>query len=294
MKTFLLSLFLFVTLAANAQTEVYFPFPDSNAVWNFHYISYGFPGEMADYSITMAGDTTMNNAVYHKLIVPYFHAVPPDVLPAYKGAIRQEVANKKVFIIPPGEMAEQLLYDFNLQVGDTVRGYIERYGVKDIVQTIDSVMVGNSYRNRWFINPSYNIYFIEGIGSTYGLVEGSPGMTIDAPDFSLICFKQDGHPLYPDTLTNCEIITSIASPSVDILSVKIFPNPGNGNISIETGLDEMLSISMCNVSGKEWFRETMYEKQFMIHGIPPGVHILIITDKQGNTAQHKIVSFGNK
>ncbi|MDA9312690.1 hypothetical protein OAD50_03035 [Vicingaceae bacterium] len=55
-----------------------------------------------------------------------------------------------------------------MQVGETVQGYIQSTGLQtETVQSIDSVLVGTVNHKRWTINTYYNIYFIEGIGSTY-------------------------------------------------------------------------------------------------------------------------------
>ncbi|MBK6397641.1 MAG: hypothetical protein IPF75_05100 [Bacteroidetes bacterium] len=53
-----------------------------------------------------------------------------------------------------------MLYDFNLEVGDTVHGYLGSWLFSnnlDTVTAIDSILVGNSYRKRWSICPNYDI-----------------------------------------------------------------------------------------------------------------------------------------
>lgn len=216
MKQFLLFCFYLTTLLAIGQTSVYHPFPDNNAVWNFHFQANCFSmGDGNDYySINFSGDTLINSQTYHKLTTPFVETYSTGscsgTLTGYKGAIRQDITAKKVFIVPPTETTEELLYDFNMQVGDTVKGYIATiYPPADTVISIDSVLVGSTYRKRWNINNCYNIYIIEGVGSTYGLLEISPDCMFDHADYSLTCFQQNGRPLYPDTITNCEPILSM-------------------------------------------------------------------------------------
>ncbi len=73
MKRHLLLLATLSSLCANGQTSVYHPFPDSNAVWNFHFQWYCFANGTADeyYSITISGDTIIGSQTYHKLSTPF-------------------------------------------------------------------------------------------------------------------------------------------------------------------------------------------------------------------------------
>jgi len=228
-----------LALSATAQQSVYHPFPDSNAIWNMHYTMYCFGGGIGDdyYSITFRGDTVINGTSYHRLTTPFIQSNTTGncggVNLGYRGAIRQDVAGRKVYFVPPAAASEQLLYDFNLQVGDTVKGYLESWATpKDIVQAIDSVLVGTSYHKRWKINSCYNIWLIEGIGSTYGLTELSPGCITDLADYSIVCFRQNGSTLYPDTTTPCELITSVPTHDQNSFQVSVYPNPSNGVFTI--------------------------------------------------------------
>ncbi len=241
MKT-LISLFaLLMTSYSFGQTSIYHPFPDSNSSWNYYCYQYmcTFGDANEEYSFILDGDTTINSQTYHKLSIPFVSFYTSGSctqvhFPGYKGAIRQDVPNKKVYYVTPSSSTEELLYDFNMGIGDTVQGYLASYpGMYDTVISIDSVLVGNDYRKRWYINNWYEIYLIEGIGSTYGLLEFSPGSLTDAYGYNLDCFMQDQLPLYPDTNTNCQLITSINDIGMLPDQMKVYPNPSKGSFSIE-------------------------------------------------------------
>src|SRR6266853_1395317 len=111
MKKLLLSfsLFLFLLTQTKAQTSVYHPFPDSNAVWNQGLgISEGCGGPYRDfsefYSFVFDGDTAINTNQYHKLYRPFIDT-PYCGLYAqstgYMAGIRQNILNRKVYIVPP-------------------------------------------------------------------------------------------------------------------------------------------------------------------------------------------------
>lgn len=245
MKKYLFIILTILAFNSKGQTSVYHPMPDSAAVWNFQdnvYCSSVF-WYTNTYSITFSGDTIISNQAYHKLIKPFFTHFSNDTnctggeMLGYLGAFRQDIIDKKVFFVPPYGSLEVLLYDFNMQVGDTVKGYIEQIAAqKDTVVSIDSILIGSDYRKRWNINQDYGISFIEGLGSTFGLIEQSPaGLIGNFWSFSLICFQQNGQSLYPNSSSNCQLITS--SNSVDNLSnqINIFPNPSEGLLTIDFG-----------------------------------------------------------
>jgi len=215
MKKLFLFTALLLALTSQAKNITYYSFPDSNAIWNMHYVIYGYGGEYDEnYSIIISGDTLINGILYHKLLTPFVQSSGKSkvtwIESGYKGAFRQDIASKKVFIVPPDSLSEQLLYDFNMHAGDTVRGYIERHvSTKDIIDSVDSVLVGVRYHKRWKLSSMTPIYFIEGVGSTFGLIEASTGNIVDGPEISISCFSQNGHTLYPDTVTHCEVILSV-------------------------------------------------------------------------------------
>ncbi len=256
---FITILISFKVLPALAQVAVYHPFPDSNVVWNFHYSMFclGSGNEDQYYSFSYSGDTLINSLKYHKLNTNFVETVISGscigaVTKGYQGAIRQDATIKKVFFIPPTKSSEQLLYDFNMQKGDTVKGFTEPCkGV--IINSIDSVLVGSNYRKRWNLKSNYIPCFIEGIGSTYGLI-GKDFCGTDGGGFSLTCFKQNGITEYPGGITDCETITSINNIEVKSASLSIYPNPTSSTFSIHSSATPSSSIpnllQVYNIAGK--------------------------------------------
>ncbi|MEI7492168.1 MAG: T9SS type A sorting domain-containing protein [Bacteroidota bacterium] len=284
---------------SNAQTENYHPFPDSNAQWNIDFRVFGWPGTYeALYSIEISGDTLINSQQYHKLNTPYIQTSGKSkanlIYAGYKGAIRQDTVNRKVYIIPPSELTEQLLYDFTLLPGDTVKGFIETYGdQKDVVISVDSVLVGNNYRKRWNINLSYQISLIEGVGSTYGLIEKSPGQGADYPDISISCFRQNFNTIYPDTTTNCDIITQINPVLKSNELIKAYPNPSNGILNIEVDQPKMVKkIQVTDLLGNIVFlKEENIPYNLKIENLSAGIYFLSVIDLENKWITKKILNY---
>jgi hypothetical protein len=127
MKKYIILIFgLFTTLWSYSQD--YYPFPDSNAIWNSKYGGYyGTP--IVRFGLN--GDTVINNQVYKKV----YQIVDDSTLNlanmTYYAAIREN-ASKQIFAKMTDYDDEILIYDFSLNIGDTIL-IDEKYGtVEDI------------------------------------------------------------------------------------------------------------------------------------------------------------------
>jgi len=301
MKKLILFVSCFCTVLSFSQTSVYYPFPDSSASWNVDYSNYQCQwGDSHEYySIILDRDTVIGSQVYHKLQVPYIKLIwagcPQYHQPGYYGAIRSDIPDRKVYFYPVDGTEEQLLYDFTLEVGDTVQGYLKSWwDSQDTVIAIDSVLVGEEFRKRWFINQWYDIYLIEGVGSTFGLIEPSPGEVIDAPGYALVCFRQDGEPQYPDPTMDCDLILSTGENFLPGPEIAIFPNPTHGKFQITSSkhqtntnfqiqncevldfLGNRIDVPVCNLSFGNCFGFGICGLEFDISRCPAGIYFVKI------------------
>lgn len=170
MRKLLLLLLLFPILAS-AQT--YHPLVKENAVWRDYYEDINLVTELNQYVIQ--GDTIIDSTNYKKL---YNCDYSPSLISnkILVGGIRED-STKKVYVIlrcsaliqglwlPNGD--EHLIYDFSLNVGDSIKKPIWINNSDSImtVTSIDSVLIGNSYRKRWTLDEFIEPYkCIEGIG----------------------------------------------------------------------------------------------------------------------------------
>lgn len=296
MRKSLLLIFISVSLRLFSQTSVYHPFPDSNAVWNVWFSANCFANGMTNdrYSIIFSGDTVINGYTYHKLSTPYVLSnswgTCLGVSAGYKGAIRQEIANRQVFFVPPSSSTEQLLYDFTLQVGDTVKGYLAPNFGYDVVAKIDSILIDSSYRKRWLINPCVNFDLIEGVGWMYGLIQRSPGCLIDETSFLTECVRQNGKSLYPDTISNCgTLLTSIQHAVDNNSSFSISPNPSKDIVNLSAS--EKFQYSVYDMFGAEIIRSDNEDEtaQLDLSAFPPGIYFVRGRTGEGTFARKIVV-----
>jgi len=235
MKKILLFICVFVFLKViHGQTNVYHPFPDSNAYWTETnwFVSSGC-NVLDEHTVFVSGDTIIGTNNYHKIYKSGYISAscpPPgyNYFNSYLGALRQDTLIKKVFFLPVLNTLEELLYDFNLNIGDTLP-YSYNQGQQDTVFKIDSALVGNSYHKRFilkslvdsFPQPDSSYAIIEGVGSTFGLL--APLAVFDEAGFVLNCFAHSGQ-FYP-TNSNCIFFTTVPKATKQKHLISISPNP---------------------------------------------------------------------
>jgi hypothetical protein len=298
----LLSILILYSSLAFSQTSVYHPFPDSNAQWNVEldYYVYCTPftyNSITTYSYVFGADTVIGSYTYHQLYVPayqsYYSGAPcyNDTVAAgsYIGSIRQDTAARKVYYVFPVDTAEQLLYDFNLSVGDTIRGYLARDcnsgSMDQTVVSIDSILIGSDYRTRWNFGLSSAYSIIEGIGSTKGLLEPVCEL-IDGPIYALDCFKQNDTVYYPSLSTTCDLETSTVNFVLTDNSFSIFPNPAQDYFTITGyGLLEIYSLQ-----GSRVYSENLRSHIKTIRcNLQPGIYFARLTAGQKSSVKKLII-----
>lgn len=242
--------------------------------------------QMINYSYTFLGDTLINNLTYHKLTIPFTNSYIVGY--GYRGAIRQDIVARKVFYIPPTEISEKVLYDFTMQVGDTIN--VDPYcSQADTIQSIDSVLIENSFRKRWLFKNSF--YIIEGIGSTCELLKIVPVNYTDGPEFNLNCYRENNTTLYPDLQTNCELITSLKLFKTNSNEIKICPNSQNGSFAIVFENANIVEIKLIDMSGKVIFQQpTTNKKSILIDGLHSGFYVLIGKNTTNKLITKKLIS----
>lgn len=292
MRSILFFFFSIIALEGYGQSSIYHPFPDSNAVWNWHFNNYYCtPWSPIDeeYSYSIDGDTIIGSVQYHKILTPFvqinntgcgtFNNV------GYVGSIRQDIINRKVYCILPGDTVEHLIFDFTLQVGDSVPTIPYSCDSKIFISQVDSVLIGTTYRKRWS-DGGWNI-IIEGIGANWEFLKPMCNI-IDGASGMLTCFRQDGASVYPDSLFNCSFITNIKSISNNQSAMNLFPNPFNSSMTVSINV-EKASMLIYNSIG-EFVREVKinyYSTVISRNGLIGGIYFYRLLYNNGEISAGK-------
>jgi hypothetical protein len=292
MKNYLLVLSLIVVFQSEAQNT--FSFPDTNAYWNM--FSFNWGNMYVENPIGVVGDTTINNAQYIKICQSTDTLFEFQADYPFYCAVREE--DSKYYFVFPNETSEILYYDFTLEVGDTIQYPTNLYSVKLTVIEKDSILTETGYRKRLQLNnidlpfgwPSQ--YWIEGIGSDYGLGLAH-SYTIDY-SFATSCLHQNDTLVYLNPqFQACYRWTLVGLEENQIQPLKVFPNPATEQISFEVLSDELVNsqFEIVNIKGEIFYSSIIDSPSFSvsINNLSPGVYFYDITHSSERVYRGKFV-----
>ena len=270
-------------------SQNFVPIPaDTNSEWR---ISREYNDESCSYHHNsiyyIDGTMIINGKSYYKIYEEgYYYESPTNpqypcsysynYTGVFRGAIRTE--NGKTYGFSEGlTRSPELLMDFTLDVGDTLYSFICQNG--KVIESIDSVLVGDEYRKRFnFTNSWYCSWMIEGIGHERGLFE-----SMDDPfenSSTLICYGEEGIPLFGNQ--NCDITVGISEKSCMINKVIIYPNPTKNIITLNLSKQSLriTKYSISDIYGKMLLnKEVNTNNQKLIINLEEyksGIYILFI------------------
>ncbi len=202
-------------------------FISENNQWNVR-VSF-FPLSISTDIFFIDGDSVVNSITYSKLYASY------DSLETIKfeGLLREE-ANIVYYL--PEDRDEGILYDFNLETGDTT--YVNNFFCSDIeviIMDVDSVEYFGEKRKRW--NVGGCSYWIEGIGSTNGPIHTHYWECLICPDWELICFHESDSLKYiKEGEFSCYTTTVGIDNKNESEDILIVPNPvkSGNSVSLES------------------------------------------------------------
>ena len=295
MKTHFTFVLILIGLALSAQDYKYVPFPDSSAVWSEMYWGSDTPNEFRQYTL-FNEDTLINGLVYHKIL----HNVNLSTITLENsrsvGAIREDehkrvwATNLIIANINPenlNENGEIMLYDFSLQVGDTIKAKRDHanmgHGDFMVVKQIDSLKIHDSIRKVFSFEPYRWVKWIEGIGNIQGLVFPYGDLTTGGENNRLICMHQNDTLMYMDS-NDEECIPQFVIDGINIFpntEIKVYPNPVmNGTVYFENLDFETLELFDSNgnllrfetVKGIDCF-------ELNVLSLPPGTYYYSLKTK---------------
>lgn len=260
MKRFLYTfLFTLITVlfSTESRAQEYVPFPLSNAIWSEVFTSKQ-PDEVETYQFGIEGDTVYNNIQYSKLYL-LNDTVYPLSVGRYCGGIREDDM-KRIYIIdcdcvmiPTIPIIDEVaLYDFSKSIGDTL--FVGIYSFYPysyfIINEIDSILIDGNYRKRFDFGVEE---WIEGIGSTRGLLSPIQEQPTGYQKWKLICLNQEGSVTYlnPDFNSCFPILTSIEEQEQQP-HLMIYPHPVTNTSYLEVGaqLASYEVLEVYNILGK--------------------------------------------
>jgi len=291
---------LFTVIAVASFSQTYIPLPANNGKWCIEYNNHFIPPPpwwFTNYWETYYdGDTVIQNLNYKRITKTEYDIFCLSEIvngPEYIGAIRDDANNRKVYLVPPGRENEELIYDFNLSVGDTIYSYLNFWPEPIIIEYVDSVLVGQNYHRR--LEFQYGLgSIIEGIGSETGLLEeliafeGGSNLCALFVD-SALYYPEDSCYLMTDTCLTLDI----ENPNLSENFLEIFPNPAQDYFTIRTVNGKNisgLSFQIYNSSGYEVLSGSMLDQKVInVSTLSPGIYLIRLTGNNHHKGYLKLI-----
>lgn len=239
-KSILFTLFLSFLLPAVAQVNAYF---ENNPVWHVERVSYSgwdCSGTINSGNYTLAGDTVVNSLTYKKVVKQGLISLINSSCEVYSTGFYQDPVplfylrslDKKMYIYLPNEALEYLLYDFDLEVGDTLpESYTynsSNHTQEIIVESIDSVQTPNGWMKRFELSEGYALF--EGAGSTGGLDEPVFPLFLSG-SHTLLCYSLQDTTYFPQ-FGSGTCFSGVGLSETEVQQAEVYPNPFTNETTI--------------------------------------------------------------
>lgn len=223
-----------------------FDYFENNPEWSGR-LTNNFGYQKIDYVNYLLGDSIINSQNYHKvyqrgLKTNYnmdFQVISEIPFDDYYGLIRQE--EKKIYFINQywDFDEEELLYDFDLNLGDTLPhtyNSSSTWPEEDIlIIAIDSININGNYHKKFklsegLINLSVDT-LVEGIGHKNGFIY----QILDPFEESSFakCYRQNEEVYYSFDALSCDFNVSVIE-NRESVEIEIFPNPAATTLHIKS------------------------------------------------------------
>jgi len=296
-----------------APAQEYVPFPTKNTIWSEYFFDDAFlPARVYHYFALKDNDTIINNLEYHKLYCSFDTVFTEDDL---CGGLREE--NKRVYYYslkyldyeilnePVPVDTEIILYDFNLQLGDTIASDVyrirgcEEFPCEIYLVHVDSILIGGEYRKQYnfglYFKNQYDIFqdpWVEGVGNLSGLLSDIGSRPTSNWNSWLICMIEDGDVLYHYS-GNCY---NSNENSVQILEnnseIKIAPNPVESALKVDFGNSDYQKLTLSDLSGRpvrQYLVDGLKTLTIEREGLTKGIYLLSAFDRAGSLQTLKIL-----
>lgn len=256
-----------------------------NNQWNI-VANEGFSPNISSYSVKIGEDTIVDNKLYNKI---YYSNDSLNTYWNFENNYLREDSTKKVFY-KNGSSSEIVLYDFNLEINDTF--YISEFCVQ-IVNEIDTIELNNGeLRKRIKLgildNPNWGQeYWIEGIGSNFGLISHFALCVTDNAE-GLLCFYSNDELLYPEAPISC-FVTGNEELIID--NIKIYPNPIKNYVIIEDQKSILINYFLSDSMGRIIISGDLIniKNRIEIGDLQNGYYNLILNTRDGDSYSTKII-----
>lgn len=194
--------------------------------------------------------------------------------------------------------SEELIYNFNVKIGDTLVRFPSRPLFNLIVTKIDTVVFEDAKpRKRIHLlceGENNNFYYwIEGMGGIDAFLYSDICTIFDSPVLDLRCFYENGVKVYQDSLVQDCLISKVKDTE-NIELIKIYPNPASDllHIDIKLEVDAKYTYDIMDTQGrivKSGNLRGLGHSTLDINTLPKGMYFINILNDEYSVAVQKFV-----
>lgn len=258
-KFILLLITILVFNSVKSQDYQYVPLPTATAAWNVFYGSTSNSHINKEYYT--GGDTLVQDEIWTKIV-----STNGNDEEIYQGSYL-ETGKIVRFCSPNGEI--KTLYDFNLEIGDTVKFVRLKNIIPEwaeywsdtslIVEQINVILLQGSLRKRFIFKTITTPHFetlseewIEGIGSVHGILFPLNARTLSDESFEkedLTCFWLDQNLLWQnDSYSYCQILK--INEVIKNNNFKMYPNPTTRELKMKNEKLQIKNVEIFDMCGR--------------------------------------------
>ncbi|MCB0663518.1 MAG: T9SS type A sorting domain-containing protein [Saprospiraceae bacterium] len=217
------------------------------------------------------------------------------------GTLIREDSLNRVFRKDEHFQEEQLLYDFNKEIGDTISYFSDggSFSCDYIVVEIDTLELLNGQEKRKFLlqsidNRFENSFIVDGVGSSFGFLNPFEGGCTFDYNAVLMCMYEDGVQIFQNPDEGICYYYRVSTKEISKSdNIKISPIPFENELSIDlsNSPQEYQSIEIFNGEGKVYWKREVSMNSFSIEteSFPPGIYLLRLRTYKGEFKTQRIL-----
>ena len=209
--------------------------------------------------------------------------------------------NGVVYKYDESSQTAKVLFDFNLELGDvfeiqgsaydvccsecTPQIYGSPGGDLTVIEVDFVELAGEIRKVITFDQDGYigNFQWIEGIGNITGF--DFMWEILDITDgYALVCFETNGVSYFFNNATSCDN-TTLGVDDFKQAQIKIYPNPSNSKVFIESQKDIVKKIKLYSLLGENIQTHSNNLKSIDVSDLASGIYLLRIFTEQGSTVK---------
>ena len=287
-KQFFILLFTILTLNSFSQDS--FPLIEENKTWNVISVirTGSYPGDTTFSTLTYQfyGDTIIESLTYKKL----YRSNEANPLNWTLDSFMRE-NDKKVWYKHFSDDNEILMYDYSLEVGDSILDYSGTTYL--IIDSTGYETIGQDERKKYYLSSIdmpdyYHETWIDGIGSNKGICWAGSVLLVGGWSWFL-CLSENGELVYMNPNYNsCYLITEITE--TELPNINIYPNPSGEKMRIDYNRSFSIeSIMVTNINGQLIKTFDSKKSELDISDIPSGLYFLKISFENGSLTKKIII-----